>query len=55
MREELIKLLQERVGLDRQQAETAADVAIEFIKQRSPEQIRSLIGGEGPLGGIFGR
>ncbi len=54
MREELINLLQQRVGLNRQQAEQAADVVLNYLKEKSPEQLRSFLGGQGGLGGILG-
>ncbi len=60
MRDELARLLQERVGLDQQKAEMAADVAIDFIRQRAPEPFRSMLGGGAAggggsvLGSVFG-
>ncbi|MFN8522496.1 MAG: hypothetical protein U0821_05250 [Chloroflexota bacterium] len=56
MREELAKLVQERVGLDEATALQVADVALELIKSRLPESIQPLLeGGEGgALGGLGG-
>jgi hypothetical protein len=54
MREELIKLLQERVGLDRQKAEQAVDTMLDYAKQHGPE-LTALLAGKGGLGGLFGR
>ena len=53
MREELIRLLQERVQLDRQKAEQAVDVVMEYAKQHS-SQILQAVGQQGGIGKIFG-
>jgi len=58
--DEIVKLIQERAGISEQQARTAAETAVNFIKDRLPEpmkgQIDGLIsgqgGGENPLGGL---
>ena len=55
MREELIKLLQERVGLSQAQAEQATDVVLKYLQEKGPQELQSLLGGKGGLGGIFGR
>ena len=55
MRDQLIRELQERVGLDREMAEKAADVALDFIKSRGPQEIQQLLGGQGGMGGLLGR
>lgn len=56
MREQLIQILQERAGLDISAAERAADVVIDFIREKGPEMLRSgEFGGGGGIGGIFGR
>jgi hypothetical protein len=60
LRDELIRLLQERAGLDQEQAERAAAVAIDFVRERGPDVARAILGGGentpfGGLGGLFGR
>lgn len=55
MREERIRLLPERVQLDRQKAELAVKVVVNYLEQRGPEAVRSLISRRGGIGGIFGK
>ncbi len=63
MREELAKLVQERVGLDEATALQVADTALEFVKSKLPPQVASLLDGDGVnlsdagglLGGLFGQ
>ena len=57
MRDELIKLLQDRVGLDRSKAEQAVDVVMNYLKDLSPDQIKSMLQGRslGGLEDLFGR
>jgi hypothetical protein len=57
--DEIVKLVQERTGIDEGQAKTAVETVVNFIKDRLPEpmkgQIDGLIGGAGganPLGGL---
>jgi hypothetical protein len=62
--DEIVKLVQERAGIDEGQARTAVDTVMSFIKDRLPEpmrgQIDGLIGAGGgasaadsnPLGGL---
>jgi hypothetical protein len=62
--DELIRMIQEKTGIDEAQARGAAQTAIDFIKQRLPEpmrgQIDGLLGGGGAggampdLGGMLG-
>ncbi len=62
---ELIEQLKSRVGLDDNEAQSAAQTVIDFLKQRLPAPVASqldnaLAGGaakgvEEKLGGIFGR
>jgi len=62
---ELIEQLKSRVGLDDDKARSAAQTAIEFIKNRLPAPIASQIesalsgssmqGVEGALGSMFGK
>jgi hypothetical protein len=57
MKEELAGVLEQRVGLDRQKAEQAAEVALDFIKDRAPEPVRQYLEGGGlskGLGSLFG-
>lgn len=62
MREELARLIQERVGLDEATALQVADVALDFVKVKLPPQIGPLLEGGPPdlgglggaLGGLFG-
>jgi hypothetical protein len=63
MRDELARLVQERVGLDEATALQVADVAVEFLKSKLPAELAPLLEGQttslpdvgGLLGGIFGR
>ena len=55
MRDELIKLLQERVGLDKQKAEQCVDVMLNYMKEKGPDYLRGLTEGKGGLGGMLGR
>jgi hypothetical protein len=54
--DELIKMIQEKTGIDANQARGAAETAINFIKERLPEpmraQIDGLLGGAGATGGM---
>ncbi len=57
--DELIKLIQQRTGIDEAQARGAAETVIGFLKERLPAPIAGQIdgvieGGEagGPLGGL---
>lgn len=62
--DELVRLIQEKTGIDEGQARGAAETAINFIKDRLPEPIRGQIdavlgggaGGSGmpDLGGMLG-
>ncbi|MBV9087785.1 MAG: hypothetical protein JOY79_09895 [Acidobacteriaceae bacterium] len=63
---ELVELLKSRVGLDNDKAQSAAQTAIDFIKQRLPAPIASQVdsalsgaggvqGLEDKLGGILGK
>jgi len=65
--DQVVKLIQERTGIDAGQARTAADTVVDFLKDRLPApiagQIDSVIsgsGGEGTgspmdkVGGMFG-
>ncbi len=62
---EIIQQLKSSVGLDDQQAQSAAQIVIDYLKQRLPapvaSQLDSVISGEGgegiagKLGGIFGK
>jgi hypothetical protein len=61
--DELIRMIQEKTGIDEAQARGAAQTAIDFIKQRLPEpmrgQIDGILGGGGAgtmpdLGGMLG-
>jgi hypothetical protein len=54
MREELVRLLQEKVGLDQQKAEQAVDVFLQYAREHGPELLKSA-GSQSGLGGIFGR
>ena len=55
--DELVKLVSERTGIDENQARTAAETVIGFLKERLPEpiagQIDGLVGGAGgAMGGL---
>ncbi len=65
--DELIKLVQEKVGLPEDQAKVVVDLVVDYIKAKLPDslasQVDSLLKGEGPdlgdmmkkgLGGLFG-
>ncbi|NPA06257.1 MAG: HU family DNA-binding protein [Chloroflexi bacterium] len=65
--DELVKMLQEKVGLSEQQAKMVIDLVLDYIKAKLPDslasQVDSLLKGEGPdlgdlmkkgLGGLFG-
>jgi hypothetical protein len=54
MREELIRQLQERAGLDEKIAETVADVVLNFVRENGPEILRSAGLSEKGLGGLSG-
>jgi nucleoid DNA-binding protein len=53
VREELIRLLMQKAGLDQQKAEQAADVMMQYIKEHGSEVLKSV--GGGGLGSILGR
>jgi hypothetical protein len=53
MKEQLISLLVSKVGLDKQKAEQAADVVLEYIKN-NPGQFSSFLEKAG-LGGAAGK
>jgi hypothetical protein len=50
--DELAKLIQEKTGIPEAQAKTAAETALNFIKERLPEPIASQV--DGFLGGGAG-
>ena len=62
--DEIVKLVQERAGIDEGQARTAVDTVVSFIKERLPEPVRGQIdglivgggangaAGSNPLGGL---
>lgn len=56
--DELIKVIQEKTGIDANEARGAAETAVDFIKERLPEpmrgQIDGLLGGAGGAGGTGG-
>jgi hypothetical protein len=62
VRDELVKVIQERVGLDAGTAEQVATVALDFIKTKLPPEMAGLLEGDisglggagGMLGGLFG-
>lgn len=58
MKEQLISLLQSKVGLDAEKANQAVDTVLDFIKnnpQQVTEYLGKLPGGLGDkLGGLFG-
>lgn len=43
--DELVKLIQEKTGIPEEQARTAAETALNFIKERLPEPIASQVDG----------
>jgi hypothetical protein len=53
IREELMKVLQERAGLDESTARRAAEAVVEYLKEKGPSVLADL-GGSG-LGGLLGR
>jgi hypothetical protein len=63
--DELINQLKSRVGLDDEQARSAAQTVIEFLKQRLPSPVASQLdsalsgvsaeGVKDALGGVFGK
>lgn len=63
MREELARLVQERVGLDEATALQVATVAVEYLKSKLPAEMAPLLEGQptnvadlgGLLGGMFGK
>ena len=57
--DEVVQLIQQRTGISQDQAKTAAETVVAFIKDRLPEpmkgQIDALLSGQGgsnPLGGL---
>ncbi len=57
LKDELAKVLEQRVGIDQQKATQAAEVALEFIKDHAPEPVRQYLEGGGlskGLGGLLG-
>jgi hypothetical protein len=55
VRDELVRVLAERAGLDRASAERAADVVVQFAREKGPEFAQALLAERGGLGGLFGR
>ncbi len=62
--EEIIALVAEKTGLDKEQAAVAVDLVLDFVKSKLPStvgsQIDALLDGEGGsaadmLGGVFGK
>ena len=53
--DQLVKLVQERVGLSEAQARQAAETVVGFLKQKLPApiagQIDAVLGNEGAMGG----
>lgn len=53
--DELIQQIQQRTGISADQARTAAETAVSFLKDRLPEPVRGqidgLLGGQGTDGG----
>ena len=53
--DQVVKLIQERTGISEEQARTAADTVIGFLKDRLPApiagQLDGVIGGGGQAGG----
>lgn len=45
MKDQLVKLLMERVGLDEEKANKAVDTVLGFVKD-NPEQLQGLLGSE---------
>jgi hypothetical protein len=59
MRDELIRIIQEKTGLDESMAGQVADVAIEYVKSKLPAELHPIIDSgasaeSGSLGGILG-
>ena len=60
--DELIKMIQDKTGIDANQARGAAETAVNFIKERLPEPMRGQIdgvlsgtgGGMPDIGGMLG-
>lgn len=56
--DELVSQIQQRTGIDEAQARTAAETAINFIKERLPApiagQVDSVVGGGGGGSGAMG-
>jgi len=63
MQQELIKVIQERTGLDEAMAQQVATVVMDFLKTKLPAELAPLLEGGTPniadvgglLGGLFGR
>lgn len=68
MEQTLVKLIQEKTGISEQQAATALDTVVGFLKERLPEplagQVNAVLGGGGSteqpnvlgsLGGLLGK
>jgi hypothetical protein len=63
MRDELARLVQERVGLDEATAQQVATVALEYLKSKLPPEMAPILEGQsagavdfgGLLGGMFGK
>lgn len=62
MQQELVKVIQDRTGLDEATAQQVATVVIDFLKTKLPPQIASMLEGGAPdasaasgmLGNLFG-
>lgn len=57
--DDLVKMISEKAGISEEQAQKAAEAAVEFLKERAPAPIAGQIdnlleGGAGGLGGIVG-
>ena len=56
VQEELVRMLQEKVGLDRPTAERAAEAVYEFLQANGPALLSQFGGSLGQsFGGLFGR
>ena len=63
MQQELVKVIQERTGLDEGMAQQVATAVIDFLKTKLPPELAPLLEGGMPniadagglLGGLFGR
>jgi hypothetical protein len=53
LRSELVARYQERLGMDQETAERAAEEAFDLAKERLPEVVQSILAGSG-LGAFFG-